>query len=294
MAETFGTVIDSIASQLAGFVTDPPMYATLENTIQTGTLSLKLDLPAQAQPQGVVEIDQELIHIATYDPQTNTATVPAWGRAQQGTTAAAHVAGAKVTINPKYPRKRIGAIVNQVVASMCPPLFAVQRGSFTTVPLTREYALPVSTRNLLNVEYRPYGSQVYDWMPMRSAFVKRDSGSPMLHVDDAYGNASCEVRYTVACNPVPFLTEATLFTASGLPESCVDIVHMGAIPRLLSTTELAKQQLTSVEASERAVLIPSGSGAATVRLYMQMYEARLNAEAKRLRQEYPLRAMRTV
>jgi hypothetical protein len=98
----------------------------------------------------------------------------------------------------------------------------------------------------------------------------------------------------VAANPTPFTSEAQAFTFCGLPESCIDIVSLGAIPRLVTTNDLARQQLASVEASERAALVPSGSGPATARFYMQMYEQRLQAEVQRLRQEYPLRVMRTI
>jgi hypothetical protein len=195
-------------------------------------------------------------------------------------------------VNPKYPRRRIGQVVNQVIAGMCPPLHGVARGSFDVVPLVYEYALPTNTRNLLRAEYRPFGSSAYDWTPLRSAVVKRDSGTPMLHVNAPV--STVEVRYTVATNPIPLVNDADLFTATGLPESCIDIVSLGAIPRLISTAELARQQHTSVEASERSALIPAGSGTAAARFYMQMYQDRLAAEVRRQRQEYPLTVRRNV
>lgn len=294
MPETFGGVVDYISSQLSGFVTDQPMYATTETAMSPTALTVKLSLPAQSQPQGVIEIDDELMFVQSFNAETGIATIPKWGRGQQGTTATSHATDAKVTVNPRFPRGRIAQVANQVIAGMCPPLFAVQRGSFTTVPQQWEYPLPASTRNLISCEYRLFGSDAYDWMPLRGAHIKRDSGSPTLHVGDAVGCAQVEVRYTVACNPAPLTTYTQAFTASGLPESCIDIVSLGSIPRLITTAELARQQITSVEASERALLMPSGSGAAAARLYMQMYEARLSAEVKRQRQEYPLRLMRNI
>lgn len=295
MAETLGSVIDYISNQLQGFMQDSPMYATLNGGISPSSLSLTLTLPAQAQPQGLVEIDGELIHVQSFDTLTGTATIPAWGRGQQGTTAATHASGARVTVNPRYPRGRIAQVVGQVIAGMCPPLFAVQRGSFDTTPLVWEYALPAGTRNLIGAEYRPFASAEWDWRPIRSAHIKRDSGSPMLHIGDrGLDVLPCEVRYTVATNPTAFTSEAQAFTTCGLPESCIDVVSLGAIPRLVSTNELARQQLASVEASERGTIIPAGSGSAAARFYMQMYESRLKAEVLRQRQEYPLRVMRTI
>lgn len=292
VAETLGSIIDYVQAQLEGFVTDAPVYATLTNTVQADDLEIPLTLPEQAQPQGLIEIGNELIHVQSFNTQSGLATIPAWGRGQQGTTAAAHTAGSKVVVNPRYPRKRVAQVINHVVAGMCPPLFAVQRGTILPELLRYDYELPVSTRGLLRAEWRPYGDDTFPWQPVHDAVVRRDSGVPVLRLDDKYAVVSGEVRYTVSANPVELTSESQLFSASGLPESCVDIVSLGAIPRLVTTAELARQQLNSVEVSERATLVPAGSGAAAGRFYMQMYEARLLAETKRLRQEYPITLMR--
>lgn len=293
MPETFGSVIDYIGSALAGFVTDQPMYATTIGAVQPASTEVKLSLPAQSQPQGIIEIDDELMFVQSFNPETGIATIPKWGRGQQGTTPAGHAADSKVTINPRFPRSRIALVANQVIAGMCPPLFAVARGTVSTVPQQWEYELPAGTRNLISCEYRPAGS-AYDWTPLRGAHIKREGGAPTLHVGDGLSCWPADVRYTVACNPTALTSFTQPFTTSGLPESCIDIVSLGSIPRLVTTADLARQQITSVEASERAALLPSGSGAASARLYMQMYESRLAAEVKRQRQEYPLRLMRTV
>lgn len=288
---TFGELIDYIDNQLQGFTTDAPMFGTTTTLLNPGDLTVGIEVPSQSQPQGIIEINGELIHVGAWADDSSTATIPAWGRAQQGTTAGAHPAGSKVVINPRYPRNRIGQVINQVVAGMCPPLFGVARGSFTAQPQTYDYTLPASARELIRAEYRPYASAAYDWTPLRSAVIRRDSGVPTLHINgDVF--ATCEVRYTVATNPTPLTSESQPFTDCGLTESCIDIVSLGAIPRLVTTTDLARQQLASVEVSERAVLLPSGSAPATARFYMQMYADRLNAEARRLRQEYPLTMMR--
>lgn len=295
MPETVGNVIDYIQSQLQGFSTDNPMYGTTTGSIQANDLEFTMSLPSQSEPVGILEIDTELIHVGSYDAATETCTVPAWGRAQGGTTAASHAAGSRVSINPRYPRIRILQVINQVVAGMCPPLFAVGTSTFDVETLTWDYALPTGTRNLLRTEWRPYGSDAFDWRPVRSAFIKRTSGSPMLHLPDGLiAHASSEVRVVVAKNPTAFTSESDLFTASGLAESAIDIVSLGAIPRLVTTAELARQQLTSVETSERATLVPATSGTSVARFYQQMYEARLEAEAMRLRQEYPLTMMRNM
>jgi hypothetical protein len=293
--ETLGSVIDYVTNQLQGFTTDNPMYGTLTQVAQDEDLELVIELPAQSEPVGVVEIGAELIHIGSYDADTHIATVPAWGRAQMGTTATAHALGSKVTVNPRFPRNRVALVINQVIQGMCPPLFGVEHDEVTVQTLQWDYALPTGTRNLLRVEWRPYDSSSFDWTPVRSAYIKRTSGAPLLHLPDALtSHSGSAVRFTVATNPTALTDEADLFTDSGLPESCIDIVSLGAIPRLITTAELARQQLTSVEVSERSTLVPASSGTAVARFYMQQYEARLESEAMRLRQEYPLTMMRNM
>jgi hypothetical protein len=68
VAETLGSLIDYIGNQLQGFYVDQPMYATTDGLVQANALEIKLTLPAQAQPQGLLEIDGELIHVAVVRP----------------------------------------------------------------------------------------------------------------------------------------------------------------------------------------------------------------------------------
>lgn len=294
MSETFGSLIDTIQAQLSGFVTDPPMYGVLLGTIQTNSLTATIQVAEQCQPQGLIEIDDELIYILSYDPVTQTIQIPAWGRGQQGTTATEHVAGAKVSINPRYPRKRVAQAINQTVQACCPPLFGVVTGELTAQPLKWEYPLPPETRNLIRVEYLPWKATVYDWTPLRTARIKRDTGLPVLHLDTRAGYLASAIRYTVATNPVELTSPDQPFTDCGLPDSAVDVIQLGSIPRLVTTTDLARQQYSHVESSERSVLLPPGSGANAAKFYYALFVDRLKAEAERLRQQYPLTVMRNV
>lgn len=292
MSETYGTLIDSIQSQLQGFITDVPMFGTLVNSITTTSTSLTLQVADQCQPQGIIEVDEELMYVLSYDTATGVATVPPWGRGQQGTIAAAHTAGAKVSVNPKYPRRRVGQAINATISAMCPPLFGVTTGSFQATYLTWEYALPAQTESLVRVEYLPWNASQYDWRPVREAFIKRDTGSPVLHVPTRAGFLAAEIRYTVATTPLPFTDPAQPYSYCGLQDSTQDIVMLGSIPRLVSTSELARQQLTTTESSDRATLVPTGSGVNAAKFYYALYQDRLKDEAAGLRRQYPITMMR--
>lgn len=292
MAETFGSVIDTIQSQLLGFTSDQPMYGQLAHTIQTTDTAITIDVPVQCMPSGTIEIDDELISVLAWDSASSTVTVPAWGRGQSGSIAKAHLAGAKVTINPRYPRHRVGQVVNSVIQAVCPPLFGVKTGTLTAQPLQWEYPLPAETMSLIRVEYLPFSATQYDWKPLREARIKRDTGTPVLHLNTRAGFLSSAIRYTVATNPVELTDSAQPFTDCGLPASCLDVVQLGCIPRLVTTTELARQQYNRVESSERTMLLPTGSGTTPAKFYYAMYADRLKAEADNLRRMYPITVMR--
>lgn len=292
MTETYGSLIDSIQSQLQGFVTDPPMFGTLVGAVSATDTQLSLAVADQCQPQGVIEIDDELLYVLSYDTATGVATVPAWGRGQQGTTAAAHAAGAKVSVNPKYPRRRVGQAINATINAMCPPLFGVTVGSVQAQYLTWEYALPTQTEALIRVEYLPWNATQYDWRPLREAFIKRDTGVPVLHMPTRAGFLASEVRWTVSTNPLPFTDPSQPYSYCGLQDSSIDCVMLGAIPRLVTTSELARQQLTTTESSDRATLVPTGSGTSAAKFYYALFQDRLKDEAAGLRRQYPITMMR--
>jgi hypothetical protein len=84
VAETLGSVIDQITDLLLGFSSDTPMYGTLDGTIQASDLTMRLVLPSQSQPQGLVEVDQELIQIISFGQRHGHCYDPRLGSRPEG------------------------------------------------------------------------------------------------------------------------------------------------------------------------------------------------------------------
>jgi hypothetical protein len=82
----------------------------------------------------------------------------------------------------------------------------------------------------------------------------------VLHVDDRAGLPQRRGPVHGDGRSDPLVNDSDLFTATGLPESAIDVVSLGAIPRLVTTTDLARQQLNSVEPSERSLIVPGRFG----------------------------------
>jgi hypothetical protein len=101
------------------------------------------------------------------------------------------------------------------------------------------------------------------------------------------------VNVTVATDPGRMVDEADDFqTVTGLPASCADLLVFGALGRLILGIEAARQQVTSVEAQNRADKTQPGSATTVARYWQALYQARLETERDRLQQSYPLQLLR--
>jgi hypothetical protein len=77
------------------------------------------------------------------------------------------------------------------------------------------------------------------------------------------------------------------FTATGYPERMSDLVVYGACKRLLPALESARLQQQSVEATERAPLVPPASASKAASLYASLYAERLAEERALQFEEIP-------
>src|SRR5690242_8088817 len=115
---SLGDLVDQVINELHGHTTDQPAAASLVGSITTDSTTLALDfggVPWAGRPNGIIEIGDELLFVSAYDSVNSVASVPAWGRGYRGTTAQAHAAGSMVTVRPRYPRKHVAKVINQVV-----------------------------------------------------------------------------------------------------------------------------------------------------------------------------------
>lgn len=298
LVPSLGELVDQVIDTLHGHTTDVPATATLVGPLTAQTTELALDfgsVPWAGRPNGLVEIGDELVHVSSYEPTTGVATVPAWGRGQRGTVAQAHDAGVRVTVRPRYGRKAVARTINQVARSSCPPLFAatdlaeIDTGTLVDIG----YPLPDNTIRVLRVEATDslLSEEFADRRVLRNWRVRHVAGTQLLEIprDEAYQT----VQVTVAALPGEMTAESDDFaTVTGLPEAAADMVMFGTIARLVLGAELARQQVTTVEAQSRAEKVPAGSGTTISRYYQALYTQRLEQERDRLQQMYPLQLLR--
>jgi hypothetical protein len=295
MATTFDGVLTRIRQQLMGYTMDQSAMAELAVAMGAGDTSFTVatDGP-RAVSMGLAEIDDELVLVKSYDPTSGVVQVMGGvnGRGREGSTAATHAQQALVAIAPKFPRVRMREAVNDVLGNLYPDLCVFATTSITNISVVYEYGMPADALDVWSVSDQTVGpSQV--WMQGRTwrfnptanptAFP---TGKSVQLFDSITPGRTMFVKYVTA--PGVLVNGGDDFAAvTGLAESSVDLVVYGAVARLLPAYEAARLQQSSVEATERAPLVPASSAIKTAQYYMALYQQRLAEERKAMFDLHP-------
>ena len=301
---TLSDMIDEVSMNLSGYTLqqDRATYITAAVTTTTSPSSAPTILTlasADNLGKGIVEIDEELFWVDNYDRVGNTATIAPYGRGYLGTTAATHAADAKVTISPTFPRFAIKRAINDTISAIGSSIFAADTTTITSNAAVAAFRLPttgttLNIRSILFVAYQALGASK-EWIPIRTfrfdgnanttAFT---SGQTISIYDNIPSGRTIQVVYST--NPVPFSTNADIFTdTTGLPESCKDLVILGATYRLLSNLDPARASMISPQADEVDAKRPYGSSQSITKQIYALFNQRLNEEIKNQQDRYPIR-----
>lgn len=287
---SFGDMVEQTIGMLNDYTGQTPQQCTLAVGIDADDLVLTVD-DGTALGRGLVEVDEELVYVAGFDLNGNTATIPAWGRAQQGTTAAVHPVGARVTTTPRPPRDRVRKQLNQEIAALYPDLWRVVV-SEQTAGERAEYGLPADARFILDIQAESAG------MPIEWDRARTWRFNTMADPDDFPTGVSVTipepvpgevVRIIFAAEPLQLVNLADDFAITGLHPGVADLVMFGAVAHLVIGQEMSRGQLATVEQAQRAEKIQTGSSLAASRFMRQEYVMRLSTEKRRLMARYPSR-----
>lgn len=294
MSTTYSSIIDDVASSLAGYTMRQDRTTHLTADISASSTTLPIADTANLG-KGLYEIDDELIWVDTYDRISFTATIPPYGRGYLGTTASTHTTGTKITVAPTFPKSMIKKAINETLDAVFPNLFGVGVHTFAFNPAKTTYSIPADVQSVLYVSWEDVGSSK-EWLP-----VKGWNHDPLANID-AFATAnsiSIYDRRVIAGRTVQvyYIKKPSLLsnlsdvftTTTGLPSSCKDVVVYGAAYRLVSFVDPGRLNYASAEADNADTKIQYGSGASTARLLLALYQQRLTEESKKLRDQYPSR-----
>ena len=297
-------MINEVSMNLSGYTLqqDRATHITSAVAATASTIAAPITLSLASTDsvgKGIVEIDEELFWVDNYDRVGNTATIAPYGRAYLGTILAAHTEGTKVTIAPTFPRFTIKRAINDTITAIGSSIFAASTTTITSNAAVSAFRLPatgttLNIRSILAIAYQALGA-TKEWIPIRTfrfdgnanttAFT---SGQTVSIYDYIPSGRTVQVVYST--NPTPFTTNADIFTdTTGLPESCKDLVILGATYRLLSNLDPARASMVSPQADEVDSKRPYGSSQSLTKQVYALFNQRLNEEIKKQQDKYPIR-----
>ena len=301
---TLTNMMDEVLVNLAGytFQQDRSTYLTSAVTTTTSTSASPLVLSlgsTDSVGKGILEIDEELLWVDSFDRVANTATVSPYGRGYLGTTAATHTADSKVTISPTFPRYSVKRAINDTIRSLGANIFAVKTTTFTFNAAQSTYAFAnLNIKNILTVHWQDIGPSK-EWRIIRKwdldAVANPEAFGYVTGTDTVQtitlGEAPISgrtVKVVYATDPNPFTSNSEVYTTvTGLPESTRDVVILGAAYRLLSFLDPARAAQVSPQADETDSKRPYGASQSATKQLYALYTQRLNEETKAQQQNYP-------
>ena len=295
MTTTYANLVDEIAVNLSGYTLRQDRTTHLTGSLSSSATTISLANVSNIG-KGLVEIDDELLWIDSYDRISSTATIAPYGRGYNGTTAASHTANTRVTIAPTFPRASIKKAINDTIDATFPKLFAVSSYTFTLQATKTMYQIPADAQSILYVSWSTTGPS-NEWLPVK--FWRQDplanttaftTGNAIGIYDAITPGRTVQVFYMKKPSTLNGEAGSAVFeTVTGLPSSCKDVIVLGAAYRLSSFIDPGRLNYTSAEADLADTKIQYGSGASTARFLLAQFTTRLEEEAGKLRDVYPIK-----
>lgn len=292
---TLSTLTDEVIRKLAGYTLrqDRQTYITSAVTSSATSITVK---SAKNLSNGIIEIDNELIYVEEYDRNTGVLTIPPYGRGYNGTTAASHAVGAKVTVSPTFPSLDVRNAINETILSVFPGVYATNSYTFTHSASRTTYPLPIEVENVVAVSYQEIGPSK-EWAPIRAWRV-----DPMSNVDSFESKNSISIysgvqpgrTIQVFYTAQPSIMESSsddFESTTGLSSSCKDLIVLGAAYRLVSFIDPGRLTFGSAESDQQSQIAGRSYGAGTnaAKYLLALYQQRLREETDKLQGRNPIR-----
>lgn len=293
---TLAQLVDETRANLAGFTLRQDRISNLANSGGINATDLSIQIGSSDNlAKGIIEIDEELIWIDSFNRTNNTLNaIAGFGRGYQGTTPSPHAENAQVTMTPTFPRVTIKQFINDTINSLYPKLFAVQSVTFTFNAAQIAYPLPPEARDVLFISWQTPGPSL-EWLPVNRWRIDRmanvaafDTTKTVNIYEKIMPGRTVQVYYSTIPNNLSGSND-DYAGVTGLPESSRDVVTLGAAARLLSYLDTGRINLSSAEADINDTKLPSTAGANASKYVYALYQQRLQEEANKLQDRFPIR-----
>lgn len=294
---------DEVLINLAGYTLQQDKTTHLTSNISTTTSTVAAPTifnmaQTEGAGKGIYEIDDELLWVDSVDRISSQATVSPYGRGFAGTEAATHSAGAKVTISPTFPRHIVKRFIQDTIRAMGASIFAVKQTTFTySTASVNTYKIDnKNIQNILVMHWQDIGPSKewirikrWDFDPFPDTTTWGAGAQTVTIGDILHSGRTVKVVYATAPSTLSTTSTDSFTTQTGLPESCRDIVTLGAAYRLLSYLDPARTGAQTPQADEADNKRTFGSATNAYRQLYALYTQRLSEETMSQQQQYPPR-----
>lgn len=301
---TFNQLADEVTRKLSGFTLRQDRQTHLRIAL-TSSASKIYVADASNISAGIIQIDDELIYIDSFDRDTGElvvggyvtgATNTPYGRGYNGTDATAHTVGSKVIISPTYTAVDVKNAINETIHAVYPELYATDQYSFKYRPARLTYELPSELKKIIMVSYESIGPSK-QWIPIRSYRIDTaadrtayPSGKTVSLYSGIVPGRTINVHYS----HIPTLLENgndDFEYTTGLLPSSKDVIVLGAAARLLAFIDPGRLTFGSAEADQQSQIAGRayGAGTAASKYLYALYQQRLQEEAQRYQDENNIR-----
>jgi len=295
---TFNDLVEEVLINLEGFTLRQDRTTYLTSGIDSDDLSISL-ASGDNIGKGVLEIDDELLHIDSVDRSDRSAVISPFGRGYRGTTAASHSTNAKVTFAPSFPKISVKRAINDTIKSVFPQVYGVDKTTFSFNASITTYSLPAEAETILSISWSDVGPSG-EWFPIRhwrhdpTANVTDYPTTNTVSIYEAIvPGRTIQVIYSK--EPTSMSSSNGVFeTVTGLASSTRDLIIYGAAYRMVSFVDPGRLNFTSPEADQNDTTRQFGSGTNTAKYLLALYQQRLREESEKQSKRYPVRVHYTI
>ena len=298
---TLAQMIDEVLINLSGYTYQQDRSTYLRSAVTTltspSTSPTILSLGDTSNVgKGILEVDEELMWVDSFDRVGNTATVSPYGRGYLGTPATTHAADAKVTISPIFPRYVIKKAINDTIRAMGASLLAIKQTTFPFNAAVNTYEFEnLGIENILTMSWQDTGPSKewirirrWDFDPFADVTTWGANSQTVTIYDWITPGRTVKVMYATPPSTMENSTDV-FTTTTGFSEAARDIVILGASYRLLAYLDPARAGQISPQADETDGKRPYGASASATKQLFALYSQRLNEEVSAMQGQYPPR-----
>lgn len=289
MAETPLTItslVNEVLDAVRGYSHHQDQQTSLTTGISSSDLTLTVDDISQIS-KGVLEVEDEIVQVASVDVASNVVTLEPWGRGQSGTTAATHAMDVRVTSAPLFPRQRVRNAIFGILREIFPSVYAASSTLLDGSSVITNFALPVDCYHVLSVENHLIGPSG-QWIPVKRWRQNKQPTTVELEVLSPVAVGTDRVRVNYVRTPPASFGDADDLTTYGYDYQVRDLIVLGATATLVRYLEAARVQTDTMVANGRSEAVPAGAAVAASKYLYSLFQKRVEDERQQLLSRHPM------